>query len=185
LSVVVRDSPGLSAADRQCQRECDVNHILARSVGPLAQALPATPCGRRVRRLGGMTDAARHPALARAIMTTAASRSGKYLATAAVSAEQWPVGISAFLRCVAEIALNYDQGGACGAAGPASAAASGLGGPRPPHAGPHRETRQINQAHSPRRLDSAHSRPSPSWHSAQHPGTMGRARPIGGLCEPP
>jgi hypothetical protein len=72
-------------------------------------------------------------------MTTAESRSGKYLATAAVSAEQWPVGTSALLRCVAEIVLNYDQDGACGAAGPASAAGSALTA-RPPHAGPHRIT---------------------------------------------
>jgi hypothetical protein len=53
-------------------------------------------------------------------MTTAESRSGNYLATAAVSAEQWPVGISAFLRCVAEIALNYDQGGGPGEAAESS-----------------------------------------------------------------
>jgi hypothetical protein len=32
---------------------------------------------------------------------------------------------------------DLDQGGACGAAGPASAPTSGLGRPRPTHAGPH------------------------------------------------
>jgi len=36
------------------------------------------------------------------------------------------------------ILMSSNQGGACGAAGPASAAASGLGRSRPPHAGPRR-----------------------------------------------
>ena len=39
-------------------------------------------------------------------------------------------------RAVAEMGRYLDQGGASDAAGPASAAASGLGRPRPPHAEP-------------------------------------------------
>jgi len=52
---------------------------------------------------------------------------------AAVNTSQRVIGLPPSLRptpahkrCTAEIALNYDQGGACGAAGPALAPASGL-----------------------------------------------------------
>ena len=46
-----------------------------------------------------------------------------------------------------------DQGGACGAAGPASAAGSALAA-RPPHAGPRHETREISTAHPAHKLES-------------------------------
>ena len=50
-------------------------------------------------------------------------------------------------RC--RVAPFFRQGGALrAAAGPASAAASGLGRPRPPHAGPRRKSRHIDTAHS-------------------------------------
>jgi hypothetical protein len=79
---------------------------------------------------------------------TAESRSGASLATAAVSADQWP---SVVPRCVAEIALNYDQGGASWRRWPGVSAGLALGRPRPSHAGPHPQDTQIKTAHSPRR----------------------------------
>jgi hypothetical protein len=44
------------------------------------------------------------------------------------------------------------QGGACGAAGPASAPGLSVGDARPAHAGPHPHGRQIEAAHTSRRL---------------------------------
>src|SRR5208282_621591 len=50
------------------------------------------------------------------------------------------------IRC--RVGPFLDQGGACGAAGPASAPGSGLGRPRPAHAGPLPQDTQIKMAHA-------------------------------------